>query len=280
MSHRFTAPIVAMTTALATALVLTPGAVESQAPAVTAQAYTPARTPNGQPDLQGIWQVVNAAASNLEDHSPSLGTPGGVGVVEGGRIPYLAPALAKRKENFEKRATADPEANCYLPGVPRITYTPFPFQILQFPDQVTIVYEYLGITRSIFLTGKHPDPNVADFWMGDSRGRWEGNTLVVDVTNFNDQTWFDRAGNFHSDALHVTERYTRAGPDHIAYEATIEDPEVFSRPWKISMPLYRRQERNLRLLEYECYAYMEEEAGKGNLKLPWSQLEREGVPKK
>jgi hypothetical protein len=279
MSNRFTA-IVAMTAAFATVLFIMPGTVASQAQAVAAQAYTPPRTPSGQPDLQGIWQVVNSAASDIEDHSPSLGTPGGYGVVEGGRIPYLPAALAQKQQNFEKRATADPEVSCYLPGVPRVTYTPFPFQILQFPDQVVIVYEYLGITRSIFLTGKHPDPDVIDFWMGDSRGRWEGNTLVVDAGNFNDQTWFDRAGNFHSDALHVTERYTRTGPDHISYEATIEDPKVFSRPWKMSMPLYRRQERNLRLLEYECPAYMEEEAGKGNLKLPWSHLEREGVPEK
>jgi hypothetical protein len=279
MSNRLTA-IVAMTAAVATVCVLMPGTVAGQAPAEAAQAYTPPRTPNGQPDLQGIWQVVNAAVSDIEDHSPSLGTPGGYGVVEGGRIPYLPAALAQKKQNFEKRATADPEVRCYLPGVPRVTYTPFPFRILQFPDEVVIVYEYLGITRTIFLGGTHPDPDVIDFWMGDSRGRWEGNTLVVDVANFNDQTWFDRAGNFHSDALHVTERYTRTGPDHISYEATIQDPKVFSRPWKMSMPLYRRQEKNLRLLEYECYAYMEEEAGKGNLKLPWSHLEREGVPEK
>jgi hypothetical protein len=279
MSNRFTT-IGSATAALLTVLFVMPGSVASQGPAGAGQAYTPPRGPNGQPDLQGIWQVVNSAAADIEDHSPSLGTPGGYGVVEGGRIPYLPAALAQKQQNFDKRATADPETNCYLPGVPRITYTPFPFQILQFPDVVTIVYEYLGITRSIFMTGKHPDPDVIDFWMGDSRGHFEGNTLVVDVGNFNDQTWFDRAGNFHSDALHVTERYTRTGPDHISYEATIEDPKVFSRPWKMSMPLYRRQETNLRLLEYECHAYMEEEAGKGNLKLPWSSLEREGRPGK
>ena len=187
--------------------------------------------------------------------------PGGFGVVEGGRLPYLPAALAKRKENFDKRATADPEASCYLPGVPRATYMPFPFQILQFPDAVIIVHEYLGITRPIFLGGKHPDPDVIDFWMGDSRGRWDGNSLVVDVNNSNDQTWFDRAGNFHSDGLHVVERYTRTGPDVITYEATIEDPKVFSRPWKMSMPLYRRQEKNMQVLEYECYAYLQYELG-------------------
>lgn len=279
MSNRFTACLV-MTAACATVLLVMPGMVASQAPTVGAQTYTPPRTPSGQPDLQGIWQAVNSAAWDLEDHSPSLETPGGYGVVEGGRIPYLPAALAQKKENLQKRALADPAASCYLPGVPRATYMPFPFQILQFPDAVVIVHEYLGVTRQVPLSGQHPDPDVVDFWMGDSRGQWEGNTLVVDVANFNDKTWFDRAGNYHSDVLHVIERYTRAGPDHISYEATIEDQKVFSRPWKIRMPLYRRQERNLRLLEYECYAYMEEEAGKGNLTLPWSQLEFEGVPRR
>jgi len=248
-----------------------------QAPA---QGYVPPRTANGQPDLGGIWQALNSAAWDIEDHSPRLGVPGGFGVVEGGKLPYLPAALAKRKENFDKRATADPEVSCYLPGVPRLTYMPYPFQILQFQDVVTIISEYEGITRSIFLTGKHPDADVIDFFMGDSRGRWEGNTLVVDVANLNDRTWFDRAGNFHSDELHVVERYTRTGPDHIQYEATIEDPKVFSRPWKMSMPLYRRQEKDFRLLEYECYAYAEEEAGKGNLKVPWPHFEFEGAPLK
>ena len=255
-------------------------AVAGQAAAAPAQAYAPPRTADGQPDLRGIWQVTNSAAWDIEDHSPRLGVPGGFSVVEGGRIPYLPEALAKKKENFEKRATADPEVSCYLPGVPRLTYMPFPFQILQFPDLVMVVAEYEGITRSIFFGGKHPDPDVVDYWMGDSRGRWEGNTLVVDVANFNDRTWFDRAGNFHSDALHVIERYTPTGPGHISYEVTIEDPKVFSKPWKMNMPLYRRQEKNLRLLEYECYAYMEEEAGKGNLKLPWTHFGFEGVPAK
>jgi hypothetical protein len=263
----------------AVALVLLAGSrtAGGQAPA---QGYTPPRTANGQPDLGGIWQAVNSAAWDIEDHSPRLGVPGGYGVVEGGTLPYLPAALAKRKENFDKRATADPEVSCYLPGVPRLTYMPYPFQILQFADVVTILDEYEGITRSIFLTGKHPDADVIDFWMGDSRGRWEGNTLVVDVANLNDRTWFDRAGNFHSDEMHVVERYTRTGPDHLQYEATIEDPKVFSRPWKMSMPLYRRQEKNLRLLEYECYAYNEEEAGKGSTKVPWPHFEFEGAPLK
>ena len=179
--------------------------------------------------------------------------PGGYGIVEGGVLPYRPEALAKRKENYEKRAEADPEASCYLPGVPRVTYMPYPFQIIQFrdfPDTVTILYEYLGTTRTIFLNRKtHPDPEVLDFWMGDSVGHWEGDTLVVDVNNFNDKTWFDRAGNYHGYNLHVVERYTRTGPDTMTYEATIEDSKTFTRPWKITVPIYQRQERNLRLLE-------------------------------
>ena len=276
MTNRFKGSIAAVAVVLSVGL----RTVAGQAPAAPARAFTPPRTPAGQPDLMGIWQALNSAAWDIEDHSPRLGVPGGFGVVEGGRIPYLPAALAKRTQNFEKRATGDPEASCYLPGIPRVTFMPFPFQVLQFPESVVIVYEYLGITRNIPLTGQHPDPQVLDFWMGDSRGRWDGNTLVVDVGNFNDQTWLDRAGNFHSDEMHVVERYTRTGADHMSYEVTIEDPKVFSRPWKMSTPLYRRQEKNLRLLEYECYAYMEEEAAKGNVKLPWSHLEFEGVPQK
>lgn len=280
MAVLYSTSILAVSAVLTSAVLTTSITDAGQVAAPSGQAYVQPRTAGGQPDLQGVWQVLNSAVWDLEDHSPGLGRPGGYGVVEGGRIPYLPSALAQRKQNFENRASADPEVSCFLPGVPRITYLPFPFQILQFPDQVMILYEYIGITRSIFLSGEHPDPDVLDFWMGDSRGRWEGNTLVVDVTNFNDRTWFDRAGNFHSDALHVIERYTRTGPDHISYEVTIEDPNVFSRPWKLSMPLYRRQEQNLRLLEYHCYSYMEEEAAKGNLTLPWPHFEFDRVPAK
>jgi hypothetical protein len=232
------------------------------------RAYTPPRTRAGQPDLQGIWQVINTAAWDIQDHAgqrfPGLpvrfSVPAGQGVVDGNALPYQTGALAKKQENYQNRATADPEAQCYLPDVPRITYMPFPFQIFQFADRVAILYEYLHTTREIYTDGS-PHPNLAaEFWMGDSRGRWDRDTLVVDVTLFTDQTWFDRAGNFHSDALHVVERYTRTGPDHIRYEATIEDPKVFTRPWKMSMPLYRRQEMNTQLLEYECYAYARETA--------------------
>jgi hypothetical protein len=141
-------------------------------------------------------------------------------------------------------------------GVPRITYMPYPFQIVQAADQVTLLYEYVHSVRNVYLNSPHPKGPI-QWWMGDSRGRWDGETLVVDVVHFTDQTWFDRSGNYHSAALHVVERYTRTGPDHLQYEATIEDPKVFARPWTISLPLYRRREPNVRLLEYECYAYLE-----------------------
>ncbi len=242
------------------------GSVAGQTTPAARPVYRPPRTQSGQPDLQGIWQAMNSAAWNIQDHSGQLfpglparfAQPPGQGVVEGNDIPYQPWALAKRNENFASRATADPEAKCYLPGVPRITYIPRPFQIFQFSDRVAILYEHLHATREIYTDGsKHPDIPV-EFWMGDSRGRWDGNTLVVDVTLFTDQTWLDRAGNFHSDALHVIERYTRTGPDHMLYEVTLEDPKVFTRPWKMSMPLYRRQERNSQILEFECYAYARE----------------------
>ena len=230
------------------------------------RATSPAQAPAGRPDLQGIWQVLNTAAWDIQDHAggrfPGLparfSVPAGQGVVEGNDIPYLPWALEQKRKNYENRMTADPEAQCYLPGVPRIAYMPYPFQIFQLPDRVVILYEYLHTIREIFTDGSgHPDLPV-EFWMGDSRGRWEGNSLVVDVRLFTDQTWFDRAGNFHSEQLHVIERYTRTGPDHLQYEVTIEDPKVFTRPWKMQMPMYRRHESNGQILEFECYAYARE----------------------
>ena len=213
--------------------------------------------PDGRPDLRGIWQVVNTANWNIQDHPAELGIPAGQGVVEGNELPYLQSARARRQENYENRLTGDPEAKCYMAGVPRITYLPYPFQIMQTPAQVTILYEYVHTFRAIYIDSEHP-PGPIRWWMGDSRAHWEGDTLVVDVIHFTDQTWLDRTGNYHSEALHVTERYTRTGPDHMMYEATIEDPKVFSRPWTMSMPLYRRQERSAQILEYECYAFVEE----------------------
>ena len=226
---------------------------------VPAAAQGVRRSRDGRPDFSGIWQALNAAAWDIQDHSGELGLPPGQGVVEGNEIPYQPWAAAKKQENFARRKTADPtEVNCFLPGVPRATYMPFPFEIVQ-TRQIAISYEFAHALRTIPMDGSpHPD-GLPDTWMGDSRGHWDGNTLVVDVKNFNDQTWFDHAGNFHSDALHVVERYTFSDSDHIRYEATIEDPKVFTRPWKISMPLYRLVDKNLKLLEYECVFYLQEE---------------------
>ena len=219
-------------------------------------AYAPPKTSDGHPDLQGVWQAVNTAAWDIQDHGASLGVPAGQGVVDGGPIPYQPAALAQKKENFARRATLDPEARCYLPGVPRVTYMGYPFRIVQQADKISILYEYLGVNRYLYMNGNpHPEGPI-EWWMGDSRARWEGNTLVVDVVHFTSMTWLDRAGDFHSENLHVVERYTPTGPDHLLYEATIEDPNVFTRPWKMSMPLYRRQEKNIELLEYECAAYL------------------------
>jgi hypothetical protein len=217
------------------------------------------RTAEGRPDLQGIWQVRNRASYNLEDHVARLGMPAGRSVVKGGTIPYQAWALEKRNENFANRKTADPLSNCYFPGVPRIMYMEFPFQIFQTRDHVAMTFEWTQVFRLIYTDGSSHHDGL-DFWMGDSRGRWDGDTLVVDVRSFNDRTWFDMAGNFHSAALRVEERYTMLDADTIQYEATMEDPKVFTRPWTIGMPLYRNKDMD-RLLEYQCQAEVEEANG-------------------
>src|SRR5215470_17893692 len=222
-----------------------PGAVP---PASGVEAYKAPRTADGKADLSGIWQALNTANWDIQEHAARAGVvvalgaagavPAGLGVVEGDEIPYLPAALAKKKENFENRLTADPEIKCYLPGVPRATYMPYPFQIVQTPKFILMAYEFAGATRTIQLE-KSP-PNPVDSWMGNSMGRFEGETLVVDVTGLQEDTWFDRSGNYHSDALRVVERYTPRSADVLNYEATITDAKVFSRPWKISMPLSRR----------------------------------------
>ena len=228
------------------------------------------------PDLNGLWQALNEANWDIQAHAaqpgpPQFGAlyaePAGPGVVEGNEIPYKPEALAKKKDNFEKRLVRvdtdgvrleplDPEAKCYLPGVPRATYMPFPFQIVQGDNKVIIAYEYASASRIINLDKVEPAP--ADSFMGWSVGHWEGDTLVVDVTGLNDKTWFDRAGNFHSDALHVVERYTLASPEVLRYEATIDDPKVFTRPWKMSFPLYRRMDKNAQFMEFKCVPFSEE----------------------
>ena len=253
----------------------------------------PCRTPaDGRADLNGVWQALNTANYDIQAHDarPALalipaptrtgapgigratptalpapavrafgavgGVPGGDGIVEGNEIPYQPWAARKKKENAERWLERDPEITCFMPGVPRATYMPYPFQILQGSNEILIAYEFAGTTRTIHMNkvGDSPSPT----WMGWSRGRWEGDTLVVEVTDFNDQTWFDRAGNFHSDALRVVERYTPVSPHHLMYEATIEDPKVFTRPWKLKMPLYRRFETDKQLFEYKCVEFVEE----------------------
>jgi hypothetical protein len=228
-------------------------------------AYRAPRTGDGKPNLNGIWQAVNTAHWDIEAHSAAPGlvtalgasnaVPGGLGVVEG-EIPYKPEALAKKRENAANRLTLDPEIKCYLPGVPRATYMPYPFQIIQSPKHVMILHEFASAVRTIYMDNHKEAP--ADSWMGWSNGRWEGETLVVDTTGFLDSTWFDRAGNFHSDALHVIERFTARNADTLMYEVTIEDPKVFTRPWKMSMPLYRRLERNAQLMEFRCVEFVED----------------------
>jgi len=238
--------------------------------ATMASAQTPAykapRTPDGQPNLNGIWQALTEAYWDIEGHGAAPGpvlalgasaaVAPGLGIVEGGPIPYRPDAAAKKKENFEKRLTLDPEIKCYLPGVPRANYMPYPFQIIQTPKYIMMVYTFARAVRTIYMDDHTEAP--ADSWMGWSNGHWEGETLVVDTTGFNEQTWFDRAGNFHSEELHVVERFTAADKDHLLYEASIEDPKVFTRPWKMSMPLYRRVEKNAEILEFNCIEFVED----------------------
>ena len=222
----------------------------------------------GHPNMNGIWQAMGTAYWNLEDHSASglnqfwqLGAiaaiPAGQSVVEGGTIPYLPAALKKRQENMAGWPKSDPEAKCYMAGIPRSTYMPYPFQIVQGQKDILFVYEYASSNRIVHMVN-HQEPPV-DSWMGWSDGKWDGDTLVIEVTGNNDSTWFDRSGNHHSDQLKVTERYQLApGGNHINYSATIEDPKTFSRPWTIRMPLYRRMEPNVQLLEFKCVEFSEE----------------------
>jgi hypothetical protein len=223
------------------------------------------RAGNGKPDLSGIWQVLSEADWNLEPHSASQGTTEilgalgavapGIGVVDGGKIPYLASALPQRDANRAKRRTEDPEAKCFLPGVPRATYLPYPLQIVQSDTGLMIVYQFAGAVRNIEM--KKPAEAPVDSWMGISNGHWEGDTLVVEVTGLN-ANWLDRSGNYASEARRVTERYTLTDADHIRYEATIDDSSVFTRPWTLRMPLYRRVEQGVRLMDFRCVEFAEE----------------------
>lgn len=224
------------------------------------------RLPSGKPNFTGLWQAMTRANWNLEDHStqappsPQWGaigaTPAGQGVVEGGPIPYKPDALAVRSQNWANRMKNDPEIKCYMPGLPRATYMPYAFQIVQSQRDILFAYEFATTNRVVNM-GK-PMEVAVDTWMGTSNGRWEGDTLVVDVTGFNGMAWFDRAGNYATDTLHVIERYSFQDANTIRYEATIEDPAVFTRPWKITLPLYRHQEKDARLMEFKCVEFAED----------------------
>jgi hypothetical protein len=234
------------------------------------QAQTaPYRAPRlaGHPDLNGIWESVNTANWNLQDHPASPGplwetgaigsVPAGRTVIDGGGpIPYKADALAKQKENFATRRTEDPEAKCYMPGIPRANYLPYPFQIVETAKDILFVYEFASSNRLVNM-GKAQEAG-SDTWMGTNNGRWEGETLVIDVTGLNGLAWLDRNGDFFSDKAHVVERFTRTSPETMTYTATIDDPSIFTKPWTISMPLYRRAEKNAQLLEFKCTEFAEE----------------------
>jgi hypothetical protein len=249
-SHRLATIIaIALSTALTAASQSTPAPHPQPLP----------RTADGKPDLQGIWQASSTAAADLQDHAASLHMLAGRSVVDGNEIPYQPWAAKKKAENFQNRLTADPLSKCYIPGVPRVMYLDFPFQIFQTPKAIAMAFEWELDYRLIYTDGT-PHPADADFWMGDSRGHWEGDTLVVDVGNINDKTWFDMAGDFHSDALHVVERYRMTGRDTIQYEAAIQDSKVFTKPWTINIALKRRTDRD-RLFEYSCESEVEEANG-------------------
>ena len=240
--------------ALSSALIATP----QSAPARPQQ--TLPRAADGKPDLQGIWQASTTAGADLQEHAASLNMLAGRSVVAGGTIPYQPWAAKQKAENFRNRLTADPLSRCYLPGVPRIMALDFPFQIFQTPKAVTIAFEWELDYRLIYTDGTPHKPADDDAWMGDGRGHWDGDTLVVDVADINDKTWFDMAGDFHSDVLHVVERYRMTDHDTIQYEATIEDAKVFTKPWTISYAFHRRLDRD-RLFEYVCQAEAEEVSG-------------------
>ena len=281
MRKRFTGAMVAATVAAAAAMVsLTVMPLSGQAPAAGGRgraqgaapaAARPAPTVSqpariaGHPNINGIYQAMTNAYWNVEDH-PAQATefwqlgaigaiPPGMSIVDGGTIPYKPAALKQRDENRKGWPKNDPEAKCYMPGIPRANYMPYPFQIVQGDKDILFVYEYASANRLVHML-KHTEAAV-DSWMGWANGSWHGDTLVIDVSGFNDMTWFDRAGNYHSDALKVTERFTPAG-QNLNYEATIEDPETFTRSWKISLPLYKHLEKNFQLLEYKCVEFSEE----------------------
>ncbi|HJO12952.1 MAG: hypothetical protein QGG67_21255 [Gammaproteobacteria bacterium] len=229
--------------------------------------YRAPRTPDGNPDLNGFWQAMGTAHWDLQTHESRAGPlwqlgalgaiPGGVGVVEGEEIPYRPEALAKKQENQAAWMELDPVVKCYMPGIPRANYMPYPFQLFQTPDHLLFAYQFASASRNVFMNRPDYEAPILTV-MGHNLGHWEGETLVINVGDQYDFTWLDSSGNYHSENMKVTEHFTATGPNTLHYEATIDDPEVFTRPWKISMPLYRRQEANMRLVEFKCQEYSEE----------------------
>jgi hypothetical protein len=282
---RVVATVAALSLASGSAVGQTPTAA-TRRPTHGVTTSAPRHTPDGQPDLQGLWlsqgigtsrampfdEIVKASSSpwsrayNREvffEKRPPTSLPGGVVDPPDGQIPFQPWAAAKREEIRKLSDTppkerlmevVDPATRC-MPGVP------FPMnnatnynglQFLQYPGYVLMIQEWNHLYRSIPLDGRpHLGPNIRT-WMGDSRGRWEGNTLVVDVTNFNGKGWFDRSGTLQSDALHLVERFAIVDPDTIAYEATVDDPKVFTRPWKMAGS-FHRAEKGYELFEYACH---------------------------
>jgi hypothetical protein len=264
MQYQKKIALTAIVTATLTMFAATPSEAQQ---ASAAKSTRPARIA-GQPNINGVWQAMNSANWNLEAHSAEalkgfwqLGSlaaiPAGQSVIDGdGKIPYKPEALEKRDENRAGWPKSDPETKCYLPGIPRANYMPFPFQIVQGGGDILFVYGYASANRTVFMSN-HKEPPV-DTWMGWSNGHWEGDTLVIENNGFNDSTWFDRAGDYHSGALKVTERFTPLDDTHMQYSARIEDPGVFTRPWTINMPLYRHIEPQAEVLEFKCVPFVEE----------------------
>jgi len=289
MRNRFTGVAVAVAMAAAVSLTLTAqqgrqgGAAAPAAPAGQGRGAAPAAPPAqgrgaaaparlariaGRPNMNGIYQAINTANWNLEDHSASatafwqlgamFAVPAGQTVLidNNGTIPYTPAGLKKRAENQAGWPKSDPEAKCYMPGLPRASYMPYPFQIVQGQKDILFVYEYASSNRIVHMSNHTEAP--VDSWMGWSNGKWDADTLVIETEGFNDQSWFDRAGNHHSEALKVTERFSMQGDNVLMYEARMEDPKTFTRPWTIRMPLYRRLEPNVQLLEFKCVEFSEE----------------------
>lgn len=279
MRNRFRDAVLVITTAIIVAAGVL--AVHPVAAVPDSQTPQPRRTADGKPDFSGIWQTNSTANWDLLTHETrpmvaqsgvypdvpvlaapvvALGTvgwvPPGIGIVEGDGIPYQSWAAQRKRENAANWLDRDPELKCYMPGVPRAMYLPYPFQIVQGTNKIMMIFEFANAQRTINLDAVDPYPG--DAYMGYSIGRWQGDTLVVDVSSFTPYTWFDRAGDFHSDALHVVERYTPISRDAIRYEATIEDAKVFTRPWKIAVPLYRRLEPDAQVLDFRCIEQVEE----------------------